>query len=137
MPARARGLRHPLPRLRLLLGRRLTTADEYKRWIDGFARGIGGRKAVVILEPDSIAGGLCLTEAQRQERYDMLQYGVNAFEAIPKRPVYFDGGHSAWDSTDVMIKRLTAAGVANATGFYLNNANFLYTQDQISYGKLD
>ncbi len=112
-----------------------TTADEYKRWIDGFARGIGDRKAVIILEPDSIAGGSCLTDAQRQERYDMLRYAVNAFEANPKRHVYLDSGHSAWNSADVMIKRLTAAGVADATGFFLNNANFQYTENQISYGK--
>ncbi len=31
-----------------------TTVAEYKAWIDGFAAGIGDRKAVVILEPDGL-----------------------------------------------------------------------------------
>ncbi len=31
-----------------------TTVDAYKAWIDGFASGIGNKKAVVILEPDGL-----------------------------------------------------------------------------------
>jgi endoglucanase len=31
------------------------TGDAYKAWIDGFAAGLGGSSAVVILEPDGLA----------------------------------------------------------------------------------
>src|SRR6476469_8814824 len=43
-------------------------ANAYRQWIRGFAGGLGNKKAVVILEPDALAGMTCLSAADQQER---------------------------------------------------------------------
>jgi endoglucanase len=43
-------------------------ADAYRRWIDAFANGIGARRAVVILEPDALAGMDCLSASDQSLR---------------------------------------------------------------------
>jgi endoglucanase len=106
------------------------TAADYKAWIDEFA------KAIIIYETDSLAGMGCLTSEQQQERFDLENYAVNSFKTnAPNAYVYMDGGHSKWQSATTMTDRLTKAGVANAQGFFTNNANFNYTSDEVAYGK--
>ena len=98
-----------------------TDTAAYKAWIDGFAAGIGGDPAVVILEPDSLgiipynttiygAADWCkptVTDASGNpvaapgaspdERYAQLNYAVDAIEAkAPRAMVYLDGTHSSW-----------------------------------------
>jgi endoglucanase len=110
------------------------TPAEYKAWIDGFARGIGNKKVIVLLEPDALAGGSCLTDAQRAERYSLLKYAVYTLKARPNAHVYIDAGNSGWQTEDTMIYRLKKAGIERADGFALNTASFNRTSDEIGYG---
>ncbi len=79
-----------------------TTEDEYKAWIDGFARGIGSHKVVVILEPDGLGllpgsncGGPTATYPYTDaERFEELNYAVDKLGAQPNALVYLDGTHS-------------------------------------------
>ena len=112
-----------------------TTPEGYRAWIDDFVAGIGDRKAVVILEPDALAGVSCLTSTQRAERYQLLSYAVHRLKANPKHHVYIDAGHSKWQTDDTMISRLEQANIAEADGFALNNANFQWTSTEITYGE--
>ena len=93
----------------------------YEAWIAGFARGIGRRKAVVILEPDSLgiipynttifgsadwckptvtdATGATVPApgASSDERYAQLQGAIATLTATaPGASVYLDGTHSDW-----------------------------------------
>jgi endoglucanase len=118
------------------------TTDAYKAWIDGFAAGIGDRKAVVILEPDGLGllpstncGGpradYPFTDA---ERFEELNYAVDRLEQQPGALVYLDGTHSHWLSTGDISSRLVQAGVQRAQGFFLNVSNFRATADSLKYG---
>ena len=122
-----------------------TTEAEYKSWIDGFAAGIGVHKVVVIVEPDGLGllpGSNCggptetypYTDA---ERYEELNYAVDALKAQPNARVYLDGTHSAW--LERWRHRPLAwmqAGVQTApTGFYLNAVQLpVHDQLQVQYG---
>jgi endoglucanase len=105
----------------------------YARWIDGLARGIGKRRAVVILEPDGLAmeprdcGG---TTAQQAARVREIRRAVGRL-----RNVYLDAGHSAWHPAAEMAARLVAAGVTKADGFFLNVSNFRSDAELIRYGR--
>jgi endoglucanase len=113
----------------------------YDAWIDGFAKGIGGGKAVVILEPDALGNmpsncGLSssvypFTDAERTAE---IQSAVAALEADPGVSVYLDGTHSAWQSVGTMTQRLLAANVQQAQGFFLNVSNYQADQNLIDYG---
>jgi endoglucanase len=121
-------------------GGALTQAD-YQAWIDAFAAGIGDRKAVVILEPDSLGllpsncGGPStnypFTDA---ERYAEIQYAVGSLTAHPGVRVYLDGTHSAWQSVGTMTQRLLTADVQQAQGFYVNVSNYQPTPNLVDYG---
>ncbi|MEP6654064.1 MAG: glycoside hydrolase family 6 protein [Myxococcales bacterium] len=110
--------------------------QEYKEWIDQFARAIGTRKAVVIVEPDALASlKKCLSEPDQQERTALVRYAVHAFAQLPQTWVYIDAGHSSWIAAPEMAARLKAAGVEEADGFALNVSNYKPTDELMAYGK--
>lgn len=132
-----------------------TTVEEYQAWIDAFAAGIGDDPALVILEPDGLGiipwydpygsadGSDALEWCQppeadpataAEERFQMLNYAVDALKALPNVRVYLDGTHSAWLGVGDAAHRLAQAGVARADGFYLNVSNYQFTPNLIHYG---
>lgn len=107
----------------------------YRQWIATFAAGIGSREAVVILEPDALAGMTCLSAAQQAERVDMLSYATLQFAAkAPSAKVYLDIGHTGWLGRDKAVELLQQAGVANIRGFSLNVSNFRWQAEENTYG---
>ena len=108
-------------------------SNAYKRWIREFADGIGNRKAVVILEPDALAGMTCLSPALQQERLNLIHDAVRVLKA-KGAAVYIDAGHARWVPPGEMANRLNRAGIADANGFSLNISNFLGTAVNITYG---
>ena len=108
-------------------------ADAYKRWIRAFADGISNRKAVVILEPDALAGMSCLNAQKQQERIDLIHDAVRVLKA-KGAAVYIDAGHAKWVNPADMANRLNRAGIAEADGFSLNISNFLGTSVNVAYG---
>ena len=118
-----------------------TSAGVYQSWIQAFAAGIGGAKAVVILEPDAllqIYSSGCLDSYQQSERYQLLNFAVGTLHTVaPNALVYIDAGRAGqWeiDPSD-MAQRLQYAGVANAAGFSLNVSNYISTDVTTTYGQ--
>ncbi|GAT74423.1 cellulase [Microbacterium sp. HM58-2] len=126
------------------------SAAEYRAWIDAFAKGIGNKDAVVILEPDGLgiipwhttaSGELewCRPaeadpETAATERYEMLEHAVDVLSALPRTAVYLDGTLSAWLNVGDISGRLIEAGVERADGFFLNVSNYSLTEREIAYG---
>jgi endoglucanase len=108
-------------------------AAAYSDWIRGFARGLGHRRAAVVLEPDALAGIDCLSAKQERRRLKMLQDAVGVLGRAGAS-VYIDAGHSGWKPAGVMARRLRAAGVEHARGFALNVSNFRTTETEVDYG---
>lgn len=105
-------------------------AADYRIWIDNFINGIGGKRAVIILEPDALADSECLGQAKRSERLSLFKYAISGFkQRAPHADVYLDAGNAGWKPSSTMANYLNAAGVAGARGFALNVSNF-YTLDQ-------
>ncbi len=132
-----------------------TTPEEYEAWIEGFADGIGKRRAIVILEPDGLGiipwydpygsadGSNTLEWCQpaeadparaATERFAMLNHAVDVLGALPNVTTYLDGTHSAWLGSGDIAHRLVQAGVDGADGFYLNVSNYQFTVNSELYG---
>lgn len=94
------------------------TGDEHRVWIDEFASGIGDRRAVVILEPDSLALTECLSAGQADERYVLIAEAVTRLVEQPGIAVYLDGGHSAWHTAPDQAGRLLRANLGAAQGVF-------------------
>jgi endoglucanase len=134
----------------------------YQQWISAFAKGIGDRRAVVILEPDGLAllssepwcgegGGGSTGQPEDlalvDERFREINYGIAALHRQPHTAVYIDSGHSAWQQINDydagygvpnqqlgMASRLLAGGVAKADGFFLNVSNYRSDAELADYG---
>ena len=114
-------------------------AASYAAWIDGFAKGIGTGKAIVILEPDGLGllpsncspPSTVFTDA---ERYQELNAAVDRLEQQPQVSVYLDATHNGWLAVGDAAQRLVDAGVSRAQGFFLNVSNYQFTANLVQYG---
>lgn len=107
----------------------------YRKWVRRLARGIGKRRAAVILEPDALAGIDCLRRRDRRTRLRLLRFAVRILAARTRAGTYIDAGHSGWQPAAVIRRRLQRAGVRRARGFALNVSNFRFTGTEAAYGR--
>jgi endoglucanase len=110
-------------------------AARYRAWIGQIAAGIGSGPAVVILEPDALAGMDCLSRRDRRERIQLLKDAVMQLSALPATALYIDAGNPGWVPAARMAKRLRAVGVGRARGFAVNVAAFETTARSRAYGR--
>jgi endoglucanase len=114
------------------------TSEDYRRWIESFAAGIGERAASVILEPDAIAQTLsgCVPPGGVEQRYALLRYAITVLKAHKHVSVYLDAGNPGWiKPADRLAQPLLRAGLRRADGFSLNVANFYSTPATLAYGE--
>jgi endoglucanase len=105
------------------------TAADYRVFVNAIARGLAGRDAIVIVEPDALADLNCLTPEQQHERLDLIGYAVDAFDA---QRVYVDGGNPTWRTAGVMAHRINLVG---ADGFTVNVHTYHSTEASAAYGQ--
>lgn len=137
--ARAAG-KIPLPVLYMIPGRDcgsysaggVSSADEYRTWIDGAAAGMAGNRAIVILEPDALPQLNKSGCSGQEERAELLAYAVTQLKAVGA-DVYIDAGHSNWHSPVTMAERLRDVNVAEADGYSTNVSNYQTTANEIAY----
>jgi endoglucanase len=111
-----------------------SSPSAYRDWIRSFAAGIGTRRAIVVLEPDALAGMGCLSAADQSTRLSLLSDAVTVLAGYSGVKTYIDAGHSRWQTANVIAGRLKSAGVARAAGFTLNVSNYLPTSEERTYG---
>ena len=71
----------------------------YEQYITNFANGLGNASALIMLEPDSVALQTCVSGQTLSDRNSALAFaGATLHAKDPNVKVYYDGGHSAWNS---------------------------------------
>lgn len=111
--------------------------DAYHAWITDFAKAIGNRHAIVVLEPDAVPAAECVKPENGGPagQYAMLVDATQVLKAqAPNAWVYLDAGNATWHSADETARRLGLAGIANTRGFSLNVSNYITTAVTESYG---
>jgi len=113
------------------------TGAAYIAWVTQIAQGIGGREAVVVLEPDAVnqAADGCLPHSDGVVRYRLLSQAIRILKSNPRIRVYLDAGNPGWLPVPRIVGPLRRAGIEQADGFSLNVANFHTTRESISYGR--
>src|SRR4051812_24425905 len=56
-------------------------SNAYRKWIRDFAGGLRGRTAIVVLEPDALAGMDCLNAAGQADRLALIKDAVHTLKA--------------------------------------------------------
>lgn len=110
---------------------------DYETWATAFAAGLGGHKAIVIVEPDALASQACLSSQEAAQRDAAIAFAGRAVhKADAAARVYFDAGNSAWNPASVQAERLKAADVVgSADGIFSNVSNFRSSADEVAYDK--
>ncbi|AQW51088.1 glycoside hydrolase family 6 protein [Streptomyces violaceusniger] len=112
--------------------------NAYRTWLDKTVRGIGDRRATVILEPDALPHVVdgCTPKQFHEERYDLLTGAVDKLKGLPRTKVYLDAGNPHWiKDPRRLVEPLKRAGIRKADGFALNTSNYQTTQENRAYGK--
>lgn len=111
----------------------------YDGWIDAFAAGLGSDEVIVILEPDAVAQTDCLSPERRAARFASLARAGRVLKAAdPDARVYYDAGHSGWNSPAkqaALLRQAGAASAASSDGVFSNVSNFHRTDDEIAYDR--
>lgn len=110
----------------------LAPAD-YEAWtaaIGTALRAIPDQRAIVILEPDSLA--LAPECGNVSERVAQLRAAVAAL-AGPNVWIYLDGGHSNWLPSSEMAPLIAQVGIDTVRGFVTNVSNYNDTASEIEY----
>lgn len=114
--------------------RRLPSPGErvaYRRWIDGFAAGIGGARVALILQPD-LPFSLCVP-GHSTLPLRLVAYAAKRFGALSHTSVYIDVGASDWPTVGQATWILANAGVRYARGFALGATHYAATSDEIAF----
>ena len=108
----------------------------YRDWLAAFARGMGGTRSVVVLEPDALPQTLtsCEGQGEQEGREELLAEAVRTLAGAGGE-VYIDAGNPGF-VTDVgkLAEGLRSSGVEQAAGFALNVSNFMETDQVMAYG---
>jgi endoglucanase len=110
--------------------------DAYREWLGNFARGMGGARAIVVLEPDALPQTLtnCEGESRQEGREELLSEAVRTLSGAGGE-VYIDAGNPGFvTNVGQLADGLRKSGVAQAAGFALNVSNFMDTRAVESYG---
>lgn len=109
-------------------------AAAYRQWIRDFAAGLGGKRSVVVLEPDAVPQTPKMSGAARDERFELLRDAIQVLKAA-NAIVYLDAGNARWMTPDAAAAALQSAGLAEADGFSLNVSNYISTAVTTAYGE--
>jgi endoglucanase len=105
-----------------------------RAWYRELAGVIGGQQVVIAFEPDSLGTIDCHARSRRDDRYELLKYGVNQLTALPNVTLYIEAGASDWEGATRMAKKLRRVGIARADGFMLNATHYDWTRNNVRYG---
>jgi endoglucanase len=113
------------------------TIANYENWASAFASGLGSATAVVLVEPDSLALQTCLSASDVAARDAAIAFDGRTLHADdPNVRVYFDGGHSDWNTAAQQAAALEAASVTTAAdGVFTDASNFEWNNDELWYGQ--
>jgi hypothetical protein len=100
----------------------LSTTSQYESWVDSVRKGIGGRPAVVIVEPDAIGWG-CLSSADQAARIAMMKYAIRTMSEDANTWVYVHAGSSGLSAQGIATS-LKQIGIEYARGFAVNVSSY-------------
>src|SRR6266540_4714608 len=104
------------------------------KWYDDFADAVAGARVVIGFEPDSLGTVDCLARDRRQDRLDVLRYGVDRLSQLPNATIYLEAGASDWEPARRTAKQLRLIGIRKVRGFMLNATHHDWTRSNILHG---
>ena len=115
-----------------------TTAEQasYRRWVDGFVRGVGSAHLMVVLQPDA---PFLLCTPKPAVVKSLLSYATRRLEALPHTSVYIEIGSYDWPApgqggVPKVMRMLTNTGIGYARGVALNTTHYSDPELEVARG---
>ena len=108
-----------------------STIEEYKLYVDSFAKGIN-KHCIVIVEPDALPHLNKLDSDDHSTRSKCLSYAVDKLLDTDAK-VYIDIGHPNWLTPNQVAMLLLSTMTDSADGFSVNVSNFVDTDTCIAW----
>jgi endoglucanase len=105
-----------------------------RAWYRNFASAVGDARVVIGFEPDSLGTVDCLTPSRRENRLELLRYGVDVLSRLPRATIYLEAGASDWEPAARTAKQLRYIGISKVRGFMLNVTHHDWTRANIRHG---
>jgi endoglucanase len=105
-----------------------------REWYRKFASAIGSARVVIGFEPDSLGTIDCLARRRRDDRLELLRYGVDVLSQLPNATIYLEAGASDWEPAQRTAKLLRIIGIDQVRGFMVNATHYDWTRANITYG---
>ncbi len=110
-------------------------ADDYKRWYEKLAQGIGNHRVVVFMEIDALITAKCLSRQGRRVRVAELRSAIGSLAALPHAVVYVDAGAGDAHTPHFIATLLRRIGVFRIQGFFTNSTHQDWTRKEIRYAR--
>jgi endoglucanase len=107
----------------------------FKRLVNEMARAIGRKRAVILMEIDSIGTSACLTGRALTLWLKDLRYEAQKFSQLPHAVTYEEAGYSDANAAGWTAKRLAKAGVNLIRGFWTNGTHFAWSINEIRWAQ--
>ena len=105
-----------------------------RKWYRRFASAVGGARVVIGFEVDSLGTIDCLARHRRDDRLQLLRYGVDVVSQLPNATIYLEAGASDWEPAKRTAKKLRIIGIHKVRGFMVNVTHHDWTAANIKYG---
>jgi endoglucanase len=105
-----------------------------RQWYQDFAAAIGDARVVIGFEPDSLGTIECLAPHRRDDRIELLRYGVDVLSQLPNATIYLEAGAADWEPAAKTAAQLRRIGVHKVRGFMLNVTHHEWTRANVEHG---
>jgi endoglucanase len=107
----------------------------FKRLVNEMAGAIGRKRAVILMEIDSIGTSACLVGKALKLWLRDLKYEAQQFSQLPHAVTYEEAGASDENTPALTSARLKQAGIKLVRGFYTNGTHFAWSSDEIRWAR--
>jgi endoglucanase len=109
--------------------------EDYKKWYDQFAAGIGNQPIVLFYEIDALITTKCLSRAGLNRRTEEVRHAIDVLSRLPHAVVYVDAGSGLAHQPRFIAWMLRRVGVHKIQGFFTNATHQNRTSREIKYAR--
>jgi hypothetical protein len=107
----------------------------FMRLVNEMARAVGWKRAVILMDIDSIGTSSCLKKKSLKLWLHDLSWEAQTFSQLPHAVVYEEAGYSDAQGPKWTANRLWQAGVYQVEGFYTNGTHFAWSSNEIPWAQ--
>ena len=114
----------------------LAHRGKFERQVSEMVRGIGRRRAIILMELDAIGASHCMLRNGGLPYWEAdMRYEIDKVAALPHVVAYIEGGYADSNSPGYTARVLRAVGVKRIRGFFTNDTHEDWTISEVRWAQ--